>query len=1053
MYAWLLGKSGTAGSPAIVRGTEVFCYDELFATSETLAQALAPKTTGAGPVAILSSDCVSMAVAILAAWRMNLVPAPINPGLPAASVSGILELLEPEWTVCEMSSPDRGADVAGGIAVAGYALERGAAGSEPDPALRDACSIHFTSGAIRPPRGVIVSAPAFHYGVQWEVETARLNDGSRIAQAFAPWSGEFLWSMCAAFGCAGTLCVPEHNAREGDFLRELLDRNRATHAHARPSMLRRLLGAQLKPGVFAELRTLMLSGETLLSADLARWFAVYGNRVQLFNVYRAMEVAGAPLCWRVDAAVTSRKQAAPVGKAIEGAAAAVLDGRMRPCPKGVAGSLYIRTAFPSPGYFRAPDLTAGAFVRNPVTNDPADLLYRTGDRARLIEDGSVELIERSDSMVGIEGEWVDTAAMALVIRQCAQVRDVEIVAVKNAAGDTVLCAYVAAGPLGDPEEWKTVLAATLPSNLLPASYVRLERLPRTLSGKIDRRQLPAPEEAAADSAAYVAPRSVREELLAGLWAGVLQRPRVGVRQDFFQLGGHSLLATQLLSRIRGVLGVEIPLRWLFEERTIEKLGQRMEREGGAAPVAAPAVQALPPQAEEPLSFAQMRLWFLDQLEPGQAVYNISSGVRLEGPLEIPRLGWSLRQMVRRHRVLRSSFHNRQGQAVVRVGQSAAVALGVVDLTGLPSGRREAVARTVQTGEAGQGFDLRAGGLLRCRLLRLGGEEHWGVFTMHHIVSDGWSMGILIRELSTLYAAGREGAAAALPAAALQYGDFVAWQRGWLRGPALEAQLEYWKRQLAGAPLLLELPTDYSRPAQPGYAGKAAWWSVEAALYGGLAALAQSEGVTLFMVLLAVWEVQLWRYSGQREWLIGTPIANRTRQELEGMLGLFANTLVLRAHLQGGWSFRQLLQRVRETALGAYAHQDLPFERLVEEVQPERRLNRQPLFQVAFTMQNVPGARLELPGLRLTAMEDEPQTSKFDLNLTVIAAGDRGIRGLLEYSTELFAPTTIERMLGHWRQLLEAVAADPGQKLWELPLLSAAERERMLVEWNATGEGP
>jgi non-ribosomal peptide synthetase component F len=455
--------------------------------------------------------------------------------------------------------------------------------------------------------------------------------------------------------------------------------------------------------------------------------------------------------------------------------------------------------------------------------------------------------------------------------------------------------------------------------------------------------------------------------------------------------------------------------------------------------------------EEPLSFSQMRLWFLDQLEPGQPVYNISVGVRLEGRLEILRLAWSLRRIVQRHRVLRSSFHNQQGQAVVRVNQTASVPLGVVDLTALPRPARQAVSHAVQSAEAGRGFDLSLGPLLRCRLLRLSAEEHRGVFTMHHIISDAWSMGVLIRELSILYAAGPQGAASALPNPELQYGDFVAWQRHWLQGPALEAQLEYWKQQLAGAALLLELPTDSSRPAQPGYAGSVAWWNVDAALYRRLTALAQSEGVTLFMVLLAVWQVLLWRCSGQTDWLIGTPIANRTRQELEGMLGLFANTLVLRARVRGEWSFRQLLQQVRETALGAYAHQDLPFERLVEELQPERRLNRQPLFQVAFTMQNVPAAALELPGLRLTAMEDEPQTSKFDLNLTVITAADSGIRGLLEYSTELFARSTMERMLGHWCQLLEAVAADPGQTLWELPLLTPPEREQIVHEWNATGE--
>ncbi len=603
---------------------------------------------------------------------------------------------------------------------------------------------------------------------------------------------------------------------------------------------------------------------------------------------------------------------------------------------------------------------------------------------------------------------------------------------------------------------------------MPASWVILAALPLAPNGKVDRRALlaldAAPERGAGGRAGGPAggptlPRTPAEELLLAIWSETLGRDPagVGIDDDFFDLGGHSLLAMRVVSRVRQTFGVELPLRRLLEAPTIAALAREIAslRAGGAAglPPIVPAPRAEPP----PLSFAQERLWFLDRLQPGGSAYNVPLAVRLSGTLDAGSLAAALAAVVRRHEAVRTTFAMADGRPVQVIHPLARPALPGVDLAGLPAARREAEARRLAREEARRPFDLAAGPLLRATLLRLiAGEEHLALLTLHHIVSDGWSMGVLVRELGALYAACREGRPSALPPLPIQYADFAVWQRRTLAGEALEAELAHWRRALAGlAPLAL--PTDRPRPPMLTSAGGTHAFRLPAALGGGLADLARAEGATLFMALLAVAAALLARHAGGEDVALGSPIANRSRAETEGLIGFFVNTLVLRTDVSGEPAVRELLARARETVLAAFAHQDLPFERVVEALAPPRDPSRTPLFQVMLVLQNAADelGELRLPGLALRPLETVDDVAKFDLTLG-FAAGPRGLEGTWSctwsYNRDLFDRTTVARLAGHFAALVAAILAAPERRIAELPLLADGERAQLVREWNATAAG-
>ena len=585
--------------------------------------------------------------------------------------------------------------------------------------------------------------------------------------------------------------------------------------------------------------------------------------------------------------------------------------------------------------------------------------------------------------------------------------------------------------------------------MMPNVFVILETLPLTPNGKVDRFALPAPYEDIIREHEYVAPRTPTEEIIANIFAKVLGVVNVGVHDNFFELGGHSLLATQLISRLRVALDIEIPLRTLFECPTVAQLEPTLiQLRTTNRGLNIPPIQPRPEGEQLPLSWAQERLWFLNQLEGSSATYNLPGALRVKGNLDIHTLQLTLSEILRRHEVLRTSFATQDGRAIQVINPEATININIVDLQQLEATEREIVVYQEVQKEAITPFNLEIPPLIRCSLLQLSTTEYVLLLTMHHIVSDDWSIGVFIEELSSLYQAFINGEPSPLPELTIQYADFATWQRQYLSGEVLETQLNYWQQQLANAPELLQLPTDRPRPTVQTYQGATHSWTIETELTEKLQNLSRQNGTTLFMTLLAAFATLLYRYSSQSDILIGSPIANRNRSEIESLIGFFVNTLVLRTGFVDNPSFQELLKQVRETTLKAYQYQDVSFEQVVEALQPQRSLSHSPLFQVMFILQNTPMGEVELPGVNLSLIESQSTIAKFDLTL-YMSKTESGLVGVWEYNTDLFDSSTIERMAGHFQNLLLAVVENPAQKVDELPLLSAAERHNLLVQWNDT----
>ncbi|MCP4659866.1 MAG: AMP-binding protein, partial [bacterium] len=709
-----------------------------------------------------------------------------------------------------------------------------------------------------------------------------------------------------------------------------------------------------KPGL-GRLRLILSGGEALSWNDVDQLLP----RATVINGYGPTEATVCALSYQLRRPPAGSDAPIPLGRPLANYEVLICDRSGRALGIGSPGEICIAGPGLARGYLGRPTRTAESFVPHP--NARGERLYRTGDLGRRLADGNLLFLGRIDRQVKLRGLRIEPGEIEAVLAAHPAVREVTVVVREEPPGQRRLVAWVVpAGPATSPEALRGPASERLPDYMVPAVFAVIESLPLLPSGKVDRvalsrRPLPVPETGDAP-AGYAAPRDPAEELLAGIWAAVLGLPTVGVHDNFFAIGGHSLMATQVVSRVREAFRVELPLQSLFEAPTVAELAAsiRAFRDQDEA-VETPPILPVPRDRDQedltlPLSFAQERLWFLDQFEPGSPALNIPASVRLTGTLDVPVLLGSLRDVVRRHEVLRTTFHAGDGPIQV-ISTRYDVAIPVVDLRSLSAVVRETESRRLAAAEALRPFDISRGPLLRLSLVRLADAEHVMLFTIHHIVADGWSMGVLIRELAALYGALADsgtGTGVKLP---IQYVDFAHWQREWLRGDVLEAQLGYWRERLAGDPPLLELPADRSRPMVQTYRGERLTRTLPPELSEALRELSRRRGATLFMTLLAAFNVLLYRHSGQDDLAVGTPIAGRTRAEVEGLIGCFLNTLVLRTDLAGNPSFDELLGRVREVTLGAYAHQDVPFEKLLEELQPDRDLSRTPLFQVFFNMLN------------------------------------------------------------------------------------------------------
>ena len=1050
---------------ALVFEGQRLTYGELNARANQLAHYL--RALGVGPetiVGICVERSLAMVIGIFGIVKAGGAWLPLDPAYPKERQSFMLKhsrvpvLLTQKSLLAQL--PEHEARIV--LLDADWPLinRQGKANLKNNTTPTNLAYLIYTSGSTGQPKGVMIphtnlveyvhaiGEPLGLTGNDTYLHTATISFSSSVRQLMVPLS----------HGATVVIAAAE-KIQDPIALFKMIRREKVTIIDIVPSYLRTCIHAlaTLEIGVRrslldSHLRLVLTTGEPLLSDLPRKWMAELKNPAALINMFGQTETTGTVTTYPVAGSGHEHETIVPIGRPLTGTQSYVLDPQQRPVPVGAIGEICVSGATLARGYLQ-PELTAEKFVPNTFSAEAGARLYRTGDLGRYLPDGNIEFVGRMDQQVKIRGFRVELSEIESVLNHHEAVEQAVVIAREDAPGGKRLVAYV----VPKPEETPTIgnlrdFASTkLPDYMMPANFVFLDALPLTPTGKVNRAALPAPpHERPTMSTTYLAPRTEVEKTLCRIWSGLLQVEEIGVNDNFFELGGDSIISIQMISRANqaGIcITPQQPLRFLFDAPTVAGLAEKIEKARRSEPgVEAPPIGRLSRDDDLPLSFAQRRLWFLDRLMPGSIAYNITEAVRFAGPLNVVALEQSLTEVLRRHEILRTTFMAVNGQPLQSIAPAKPFILPVTDLEPLPEAEREAEARRLATEEARQPFDLAKGPLFRAILLRLGEEDHILQYAMHHAVSDGWSIAIFNKEMSLLYHSFSTGQPSPLPELPIQYADFAHWQRQWLQGEVLEAQLSYWKKQLAGAPPSLELPTDRPRPAVQTFHGARQSLVLPKSLTKALKGLSRQEDVTLFMTLLAAFKVLLSRYTGQEDIVVGTPIAGRNRAEIEPMIGFFINTVALRTDLSGDPSFRELLRTVREVALGAYDHQELPFEKLVEELQPERDLSRTPLFQLFFNMLNLESRGPELCGLTAEPLWLVEPDSKFDLTFYARERAEE-IHLTLVYKADLFDASTITGILSCFQNLLEEIVAKPEQRIASLLLWSDPEKEKLISDFN------
>lgn len=1046
---------------AVTHGDQNITYTELNARANKLARYL--QTHGANcekKIGICMETSIEQIISVLAVLKAGATYVPLNYQLPEERLKSILanadmalvlaqelmrfpSIIQPIicsphfWKSLEHYSPENL-----GVTVWPQQL----------------AYVIYTSGSTGNAKGVMVSHQTLvHMARAWE-QTYQLRQEPPIHHlqvahfTFDVFTGDLVRALTT--GGQLILCSLE-TLLDAQQLYTLMEREQIGFIDCVPTILQRLLDYLEQTGLhMPPLNWLVVGAESWSRRDYYRARILSDPQTRVINSYGLTEMT-IDSTWFEQREDNDRDSSLPVpiGKPYPGITCYVLDDALQMVPPGVSGELYLGGHTSSRGYLGQPDLTAERFLPDPYSPIDGSRMYKSGDLARLHADGVLSYIGRIDQQIKLRGYRIELNEIELVLQSYPPIEAAAVSVWERLPGEKLLVAYMV--PCQDQtiqlDALRPFLQERLPSYMLPARFLLLEQIPLTTSGKLDRNALPSlnTRDIGMPEKSYVPPGTSIEEALCTIWSETLGIERIGIHDNFFALGGHSLLVTRAVALIYNLFQVEIPLRTFFEAPTVAGLAAIMTRsilEEPRMPVIARSLSSMRHSTHLPLSFAQQRLWFLDQWEPASSLYNIPLAWHLTGPLEIQMLERSLNEIIRRHEVLRTTFDERDGQPMQVILPHVRQPLTCADLRHLPVALRLEEAQHLITVEEQRPFNLKHGPLIRIGLLRLSKQEHVLLVTLHHIIFDGWSTENFYRELTKIYNAFVQGWPHTLPELPVQYADFVLWQRNWLQGEVLEEQLAYWKEQLHAAPELIDLSTDYPRPQVQTFNGAELPFEFPRELLLNLQSLARKEGVTLFMVLFTAFVVLLARYSNQDDLVVGTPIANRTRVEIEDLIGFFVNTLALRVDLTGNPTFQQLLKRVHKMTLDAYTYQDLPFEKLVEELVPARTLSHTPLFQVMFMLQNVPRSPLQLANLSFKPMPGKSITTKFDLTLTMVE-GEQGLYGLLEYKTDLFVEATMRRLLAHLQRLLQDIVAHPQRPYSELSLLSEEEQHLLLTVWN------
>ena len=1031
---------------ALVFGEQQITYGELNARANRLAHHL--RACGVGPdvrVAVCLERSPELVVALLATLKAGGAYVPIDPGLPPERVSYMLRDSAPAALLTHAATTSALSLETASFVVVDFEKEGSwahldASNLAPSALGLDATNLAYviyTSGSTGLPKGAMNEHRAVVNRLHWMRQAHEFSVHDVILQKTPISFDVSVWEIFGtlASGARLVLAQPEGH-KDPRYLLEVIAREGVTILHFVPSMLRAFLDEPHVGGT--SLRQAICSGEEL-APELARRFAERFPDAALHNLYGPTEAAVDVTAWRCD----WRRDGAriPIGRPISNVQIYVLDERGRPTPFGVAGELHIAGVQVGRGYLNRPALSAERFVRDPFGEQPGARMYKTGDLACWRADGVLEYLGRNDFQVKLRGFRIELGEIEARLRTLPGLTQVVVAAILDGAEGQRLVAYYVGDASLSATELRAHARTGLPEYMVPAAYVRLSELPLTSSGKLDRKALPLPERADMLSELYELPQGTMEQRLASLWAGLLKVERVGRRDNFFELGGYSLSAVQLIGRVNRVLGIAVTISQLFDAPILSDFARVLER---APRREESKIERVARDRPLPLSLAQQRLWFVAQLDKESSAYNVVNVLRIHGSLNRPALCRALERIVERHEVLRTRFVNQDGLATQVVAPAVQGGLVVEhDLRALTD-VQHAVSELIR-GVSSGAFDLELGPLIRCLLLQVADHEHTLVVVLHHIVSDGWSMGILVQELSTLYTAFDREQEDPLPPLAIQYADFSAFQRARLSGATQHDQIDYWKRALASAPAVLELPTDRPRPPAQSHAGDMLSVELDRDLTSRLKRLSQAHGTTLFMTVLSGWAIVLSRLSGQQDLVIGTPSAGRPWPELEPLVGCFVNTLPLRLGLADDLSVAELLGRTKAQVLAAQDNQDVPFEHIVEALQPPRSLAYPPIFQVLFSWQNTPAEELDLPGLTVSRDGAPLSSAQFDLTLDLEEVSGAVIGGL-NYATDLFDRTTIERHVAYLQQVLQQMTWDPSSSLAELSPVTDAERRTLVETW-------
>ncbi|MFI0982767.1 amino acid adenylation domain-containing protein [Streptomyces sp. NPDC021093] len=1045
------------GAPAVVHEDVSLTYAELNERANRLARLLVER--GVGPesyVAVALPRSVDLVVTLLAIVKAGGAYLPLDPSYPADRLGFMLEDVAPVLVVTAQGVLDHVAAPCPSLRLEGpevAAMLTGQDGSDLTDADRiaplladNAVFVIFTSGSTGRPKGVTVQHRSLDAYLSW-TRTAYPGVAGR-ALVHSPVAFDLTATgLFAPLTSGGCLELVELNGQA----RAAEGRQRPTFVKATPSHLPLLIEL---PAQFSPAEQLVLGGESLMGEVLDEWRSRHPGAT-VINEYGPTETTVGCSEYRIEPGESVPAGVVTIGRPIWNTQMFVLDAQLRPVPTGSTGEVYIAGDLVTRGYHRRPDLTSGRFVANPY-GPAGSRMYRSGDLARWRADGQMEFIARVDDQIKLRGFRIELGEIEGVIGAHPKLAQVAVIVREDQPGDKRLVGYAVPAPGQHPDsaELRRYAAGQLPDYMVPAVFVLLDDLPLTANRKLDRKALPTPDYGAAAGGSDRGPRTAYEEILCGAFAEILGLPRVGVDDNFFALGGHSLLVTRLTSRIRTALDAELPIRAVFEAPTVAELAARLADAGAARPslVAGERPERLP------LSGSQQRLWFQHKVEGPSPTYNIATSLRLSGELDRTALEAALVDVVGRHEVLRTRFVEESGEPfqVVLDGEQASAAVELVELE--EPGRLESALADA----AAFGFDLAAGVPLRLTLFRVSEREHVLLVLVHHIASDGWSLGPLARDLSAAYAARVGGLAPVWEALPVQYADYALWQREVLgdegdSGSLVSEQLAFWHKEFSGAPELLELPLDRPRPAVASYSGGVARFELDTELHSRVVELARASNVTVFMVLQAGLATLLSRLGAGTDIPIGTAVAGRSDEALDDLVGFFINTLVLRTDVSGDPTFRELLGRVRETDLGAYAHQDVPFERVVEAVNPARSLSHGPLFQTMLSLQSADEGGFAMPGLEVSISDLDTGVAKVDLTFTLrerltSQGAPAGIGGMVQYATDLFEHGTAQALADRLVRLLEAVVADSDARVGQLEILTDRERELLLSGWNDTARG-